>query len=440
MRRSRFLMLFSAVTLAAGCGDDDGPTYRRPRPGDPNFAAVGTPSGLAASAASASEIDLAWKPIGGQLDGLELWRSTTGSTDGFVLLASPAASATSFADTRLSPATNYCYELRASRIIGRKEQYSPYSNVACATTAAPAVRTPVGVNATPASSSRVDVTWIDSSSNESAFRVEFATDGSPTWQRLATLAANTVAFADTGRYAEHQVCYRLIAIANTVESPPSSSDCTTPPATPIGIAAVAADAQSITLTWVDASNVEDGFAITRWPNGDQTREAQVAEVGANVMSYLDPGLQTGVSYSYRVRARKDGGYGSYSDVASAIPHQLVPPPIAPSNLVASINGMSTSITWQDNSCDEDGFILETLQSPTYLWRAGGTLPPNTTSLHFDTYTTAEQPIEYRVSAFNKDGKSTSNIDTAWVLSAPMNVAATKVDDHTIDVTWTNNSR
>jgi titin len=113
---------------------------------------------------------------------------------------------------------------------------------------------------------------------------------------------------------------------------------------------------------------------------------------------------------------------------------------APSKLLASATFMSISITWQDNSSDEDGFILERLASPSYEWQYAGTFPPNTTAAHDEALSSADQPIEYRVSAFNKDGRSTSNVDTAWVLNEPTNVAATVVDAHTIDITWTNNGR
>ena len=302
-----------------------------------------------------------------------------------------------------------------------------------------AIRPPTGVDAIPMLSYRVDVFWKDSSTNETGFRVELSIDSGASWRMLAVRPANSVALVDTGRTSEQRVCYRVIALVDAAESQPSTSDCTTPPAAPTNLVAADAGAQDVALTWSDNSGVEDGYYITRWPNGDQSKETLIAEPAANATSYRDTGLQSGVSYSYRVRLKKDHGFGSNSNIATVTPGSASGPK-APSGLVAAATFMDIALRWTDNSNDEDGFYVERLASPNYEWQRGFQYAPNTTTAGDQALSSADQQIVYRVWAFNKGGQSVSNEASAWVLNPPENVAATLINANTIDITWTNRSR
>ena len=62
------------------------------------------PFGLAATAVSVAEIDLAWRQGSAQVNGFQIYRSTTASGT-YTLLASVAASARSIADRALADST-----------------------------------------------------------------------------------------------------------------------------------------------------------------------------------------------------------------------------------------------------------------------------------------------------------------------------------------------
>ena len=76
------------------------------------------------------------------------------------------------------------------------------------------------------------------------------------------------------------------------------------------------EAASLNLTWADRSNNENGFLIQRMaPGGILT---QIATVGANVMTYTDSNLTSGLNYCYIVRAFNAAGLSDASNAACAV--------------------------------------------------------------------------------------------------------------------------
>jgi hypothetical protein len=89
----------------------------------------------------------------------------------------------------------------------------------------------------------------------------------------------------------------------------------TPPAAPSNLTASPSGKRAINLTWTDNSNNETGFKIERGTDG--VNFSQITTVGANVTSYKNSGLTSGVRYYYRVRATSGAGDSAYSNVANA---------------------------------------------------------------------------------------------------------------------------
>ena len=75
-------------------------------------------------------------------------------------------------------------------------------------------------------------------------------------------------------------------------------------------------AASLTMSWADRSNNEDGFRIERMVSGGVL--TQIATVGANVTSYADANLTSGLNYCYIVRAFNSAGISDASNVACAV--------------------------------------------------------------------------------------------------------------------------
>jgi hypothetical protein len=70
---------------------------------------------------------------------------------------------------------------------------------------------PSNLQASPVSSTRIDLTWQDNSSDETQFLVERSPDGSTGWQQIAAVGAGVTAYSDTGRSCETMYYYRVRA-------------------------------------------------------------------------------------------------------------------------------------------------------------------------------------------------------------------------------------
>ena len=90
----------------------------------------------------------------------------------------------------------------------------------------------------------------------------------------------------------------------------------TAPAAPGNLAATATSSSQINLTWTDNATNETGFYIER-KTGSSGTYAQIAALGANVVSYSNTGLTAGTTYYYRVRAYNGSGNSAYSNEANA---------------------------------------------------------------------------------------------------------------------------
>lgn len=272
------------------------------------------PTGLTATAASATRIDLAWTDNAANEEGFGIERATDGIT--FTPHATVAANVTSYASTGLAASTTYTYRVRALHGAGN----SAYSNSASATTlAAPASppAAPSNLTATAASSSQVNLSWTDHASNETGFAIERSSAGT-SFTQIATVAANLTTYANTGLAASTAYAYRVRATGSGGNSPYSNTANATTPAAPgppaptwshadIGPVGLAGsdDASGNTITvrgsGADIWDTADAFRfLYRTLSGDCTIEAQVtsltnthawAKAGVMIRDDLTPGAR-----------------------------------------------------------------------------------------------------------------------------------------------------
>jgi Fibronectin type III domain len=124
------------------------------------------PTELAATATSATEIELRWRDTSANEQGFKIEQAKDGGP--FIELASRApVDATGFLDSPLEPGHRYTYRVRAFNSGGD----SPHSATATATTDAPSHLT-----ARALSRSQVALAWRDNKTDESGFRIERSTD------------------------------------------------------------------------------------------------------------------------------------------------------------------------------------------------------------------------------------------------------------------------
>ncbi|MFP3953876.1 MAG: fibronectin type III domain-containing protein, partial [Candidatus Acetothermia bacterium] len=140
----------------------------------------------------------------------------------------------------------------------------------------------------------------------------------------------------------------------------------------------------------DNSDDEDGFRIYR--NG-----SRIATVGSNVTSYTHKNLNSETRYCYEVVAYNESGESGTSNRNCAVTKVSIPE--VPGNVKAkALSPSRITITWRDDSENEDGFRI---------YRDGSriaTVGSNVTS-YTDTGLEAGRSYSYAVTAFNDSGES-----------------------------------
>jgi hypothetical protein len=130
---------------------------------------------------------------------------------------------------------------------------------------------------------------------------------------------------------------------------------TTPPSAPTQLAvalSAANPASSLILDWLDVATNETGYRVERSLNGSSF--SQIAQLGSGATSYVDSGLASGTTFSYRVYAYNGGGPSGYSNTASGQTQAAAPAPTpsapsapsspSPANGATNVN-MNVTLGW-----------------------------------------------------------------------------------------------
>jgi hypothetical protein len=192
---------------------------------------------------------------------------------------------------------------------------APSGTATASTLAAPAA--PTGLVATAPSSSRIDLSWTDNSTNEQGFRIDRSIDG-VNFTAYATVGANATTYSATWLVANSPYAFRVKAYEGPNDSSPSNNAAATtlpPPAAPGGLTATAVSSTRIDLQWTDNSAYEQFVVVERATGGGGF--VPVASLGANTTAYSSTGLAAGTTYSYRVRGTDGPNNGPYSNTATA---------------------------------------------------------------------------------------------------------------------------
>ncbi|GAC1428805.1 MAG: hypothetical protein NVSMB68_00880 [Thermoanaerobaculia bacterium] len=271
-----------------------------------NFGLTGTlpppaaPSGLQAVAASQTDVTLNWTDNSTTESGFLIERCTglqaacDASPAGFAQIAQVSANVTTYRATALVANTAYTFRVRASGADGN----SAYSASATSTTLAPPPppAAPSGLQATAASATAVNLTWLDNSSDETGFLVERCLGTQPacdassaSFAQIAQLAANTISYQAAGFAGSTTYTFRVRAFGVNGNSTYSTSAAAT--------TAAASGPMNLTLIpmgaiWRYLDNGTDQGTAWRLPSfADGAWKSGAAELG-----YGDGDEKTVVSY------------------------------------------------------------------------------------------------------------------------------------------------
>ena len=404
------VLVIGSVTLFAGC--DPGRTLDPGGAEDVGISAarvdgsqLPAPVNATAVAISPTGIDVHWEDNSTNESGFEVHRSTSGAAGNFTLFVSVAADVAVHPDRALESATQYCYRMRAVRLIGKKLSYSSFSSTVCATTQTatpppPPPATPLNLLAVGAEY-RIDLSWRDESSDESFFLLMRSEAGAAgPYSQIASKVPGAEAHADLHMPAGRLYCYYVQAVredatsSGTVSSysPNSNIACASPvsppppPAPPPAgyeVSAVPASSSSVGVraVWTDASATPDGLRAYRASSAAGPWEAITLVPGSDYA--YDFGRASEQQVCYRVVAYNAAGDSEPSNAA------CVTPPAGPTGLIATpIDAGTLELTWADNSGVESGYEVWAIDRwASDCYNAGysewevrvAQLPPNATS-------------------------------------------------------------
>ena len=191
-------------------------------------------------------------------------------------------------------------------------------------------KAPTALIATAASSSQINLSWTDNSTDEAGFKIDRSPDGSTGWTTITTTAANVVAYSDSASLSMITTYYyRIYALSSSGYS--NIANATTLVPTPTGF--TASSGYPINLNWNDISVTS--YVVVRGPAGsnptlvpvDGTGYTTGQVVGSDTVVYAGSVFSasdtTGVSkstYYYKIYAR--AGATKYSAAASTSAYAL----------------------------------------------------------------------------------------------------------------------
>lgn len=398
------------------------------------------PSGLAATAASDTQINLTWTDNSATESDFHIERCSSVGCSNFVELTTVIASVSSYSNTGLTEGTVYVYRVRAHQ--HGSALYSPYSDTASASTQPAA---PSGLTTTISGATQVDLAWADNAAAESEFHIERCTGvGCTTFVETATAAVNATAYSNTG--LSEGTVYRYRVRADDHGSGLNSSysavaSATTAPSAPSGLGATPVSAGQIDLAWTDNSAIEADVHVERCLGAACTNFIEVTAVGSGTSSFPSTGLTADTLYRFQVRAHEhtDSIYSSYSAIASA-----TTAPSAPSGLEASAASASLiNLLWADNSTTESAYSVERCTGAGCINFAEITLRAANTTSHGNAALTADTTYRYRVRAFSTTSglySSYSAVASATTgPTAPSGLTATAVGATQVNLSWTDSS-
>lgn len=217
--------------------------------------------------------------------------------------------------------------------------------------------------------------------------------------------------------------------------------------TPGSLSAQANAPGLVELAWTDSSDNEDGFILER--KQGTSSYVQIAVLPVNSVAFVDTNVVDTTTYTYRIKSFNYLSQSAYSNEASAT--TLLSTLNAPTNLIAALNPSNirfVKLTWEDNSTNESGFIVERkdgdVNSPN-PYAVVDSLGANSTS-YIDSTVNELSIYTYRIRAYNQFTQSTySNESTVFTpllsIASPSNLVATPNPSDTSNVLlgWSDNS-
>lgn len=402
------------------------------------------PSSLTATPISANQINLNWTDNSSNETGFKIYRKTE-SASSWTLAATVAADTASFQHTGLAGGTSYIFYVTATN----SEGDSAPSNEAGATTLNPP-NAPSSLAVSSVSTTQINLTWNDPSTNETGFRIRRRTSPSGIWTVIGTVGQNVTSYQSTGLTPGQIYYYVVTSYTPTGESAFSNQASATTiaitkPEAPLNLTATVVSSTEVSLSWKDNSSNETGFRISR-KTGTTGSWVVIGTVSAGATSARNTGLTPNTTYTYRMASFNTAGESAPGNEALVTTPNATP--TAPTTLVAEVvSGSEVSLSWADRSGNESGFRVYRKTGATVVWTVIGSVGSNVTTLRDNGLSTGTTYL-YRVTAWNSVGESTASNEVSVTTAStgsgtapasPRSLQATATSRSVISLAWIDSS-
>ena len=371
---------------------------------------LATPTGLAATPVSATQMNLAWNDISGET-GYKLEHSLSGG-DPWTQITTTTL--TSYSNTALATGTRHYYRVRAYNSAG----HSSYSLGADNWTP-PLPLT--NVSATAPSSTQITLSWTDAT-GETGYKVRRSPNGTDTWTTLtSSLAAGSTGYANTGLTPATKYYYQVIPFnSGSSAANSNTANATTTLDAPGNLRVDSVATNNLILHWDDVNN-ETGYIIDRSLN-DQAHWGQLNSVGANVTSYSNSsGLSAGIHVYYRLRAKNETSGLIVSPYSNVADNWTRPAALAALTATAA-SDTQVQLNWETVSGVTGavrGFKVErSLTGAADSWTTVTTLTDAAVTSHTEGGLTSNTRYYFQVHPYN-DGGNANHSNTVNATALPM---------------------
>jgi len=378
------------------------------------------PSGLGATPASATSVNLVWTNNATNQIGFHLDRSNNPNFTSFITETLPA-SPNAFTDTAtgLAPGDTFYYRLRSFNAAGDSSSSNPPVSV----TIPLAPAKPSNQIVTGVTSNEIDISWQDNAGHTATGYHILRAINHGSFVQIASLPLtsrtppSTYIWSDTNLAPGSFYEYHIIAYNISGNNDFAGVNATTLTNAPTGLKATAGS-KAITLNWT-ATPAAQSYNIYRGTAAGQEGTTPLA-TGITATTYLDSAIQvTGQSYFYTVTAvnanvaplpNESAPSNEATPNASAAPTNLTANPLTANNGPASV-----SLTWTATAGAAAYHVYRSTNpggetSPALVTGVTGTSYTDTTPSYGTIY-------YYTVTAVNAGGESSqSNETNAGILS------------------------
>jgi uncharacterized delta-60 repeat protein len=260
----------------------------------------------------------------------------------------------------------------------------------------------------------IELTWSDNSTTEEYFVIEKYIPGNSAVLSSDTVAANTTLF----RYEDvipgvYQ--FRVRSEVGLIYSDWSNTvtlDCRPVPQAPSNLTATVNQFKEFIIKWNDNSSVEDYFVLELYSvTADElvTSDTLPANSTQTSYTYLPPDH----TYLFRIRSEHTGAFSDWSNTATVDFHV----PAAPTELEAEQDLTRITLKWNDNSSNEDYFLIERISQDGILIKTD-TVASNVTDVEFEN-DLGDVVYQFRVRAENIAGYSVWTDAMITIINTPV---------------------